>query len=139
MTTIPIPPYIETARVEQGGFTCVTHTREAFDLRGTQHDQYGQCSAMIQYELIGPEGAISWKLFTGRYTNDPNTDPMAGGVYSHVPDPDGADCDLVRGGKCSGDVGYLIGDEVLAALDQSEDAMWDKLKEIYGDWVLGRD
>jgi hypothetical protein len=135
-TKPPIPKYVEQSRVEVDGFTRIVSRREAFDLRGTEHANYGQGGVMYDYALVGPEGAINWRLSTGEYVNDAPGESHAGGVVSHLPDPDGGECDLLPGSKCSGDIGFLIGDEVFAALQAGEDEMWAKLLDIYNDWIL---
>ena len=138
-TKPPIPKYVEQSRVEVDGFTRIVSRREAFDLRGTEHDQYGQGGVMYDYALIGPEGAINWRLYAGEYVNDAPSEPHAGGVASHLPDPDGDECDLLPGGKCSGDIGFLIGDEVFVVWKVQPELVWGELRRIYNEWILKGD
>jgi hypothetical protein len=117
----------------------------------------------IRFSLIGPLGAISWKLQTGwmerplvghlhPYSgrrDKPGIDgalleysPSAGAVSSHVHEqredywlgPN--ECDVI-GGECYGDTGYTIGDRVLIALMKDGHAgVWRELEDIYNAWLV---
>lgn len=106
---------------------------------------YGIGGLALHFALIGPEGAVSLEVLTGWFlphvrerlrretdhaphfaSGNPARcafEPTAGPMCSHdhrrrhnhyAAEPD--DCDLLPGGKCWGDHGYLAGDQLLEAL-----------------------
>lgn len=84
-------------------------------------------------------GEPGWDRFG--WDRRPRT-PTAGPVESHsaVQSREWWDgphaCDMLPGGQCFGDAGYLIGDRALTALLEGGDtALWVFLREIYDEWL----
>lgn len=70
--------------------------------------------------------------------------PMAGPIVSHAAAPPGGKewqtestgCELIEGGICYGDIGYLVGNTFLARLASGgSDSGFDYLREIHDDWL----
>lgn len=145
-------------------FTTKVRIFPGYDYRDEPNDQRGAHNLSMQFELVGPLGAISWTLNTGWMKNPlkgalapggpqdradkPGADfrlreysPSAGGVYSHS-HAKAADwwlgpneCDIL-GGQCYGNSGYLVGDTVLAAMfDDGHEGVWRELRVLYDAWL----
>lgn len=116
----------------------------------------------ISWELMTgimerPVQDAGWSVFDNRpprrgsrpgldYTRaTPSGFPIAGPVASHVPDSveyliGPAECNILPGGRCWQNIGYLIGDRVLAALVACGDpGVWRELLDIYRAWIEGSD
>ena len=72
----------------------------------------------------------------------PSPGPMGGGVSIHCPEKlndwwlGPTECNVVEGGVCFGDTGFMVGDAVLDALVSEGDAgVWRELREIYDAWI----
>lgn len=117
----------------------------------------GARGATIAFVLRAPDGgAITAQINTGWMTHPrgrtypgPGVDmpladhyPTGGGIHIHHPlqvkdwwyGPD--DCELVPGGKCYGDGGYLVSDKFLEVLvEQGDEAAWAWLENTYAKWM----
>lgn len=139
---------------------------KGYDYRDVPNDGRGAHGMDIRFILRGPRGAIACKVSTGwmvnplvgRFSRSGNNErrrgvgldlgvwdhyPSGSGIAAHVAEPPAGkdwlgpdDCDVLPGGRCYGDVGYLVADEfVLRLVRDGEDAAWDFLAEIYADWL----
>lgn len=136
---------------------------------------FGICCALIRFALIGPGAAVSWEVFSGwylphvaqrlrketaheRYGHGDRSwmrcslEGHGGAMCTHSPtqifehDPKGDKCDLLPGGRCFGDIGFLIGDDLFDVLVAGGDeALWKRMATIYesvveqaADWAASR-
>lgn len=101
------------------------------------------------------DDAITWEVFTGwgmpgdafRAANPgcqhvghkrgmPPLKPTGGAVNWHFADPtdidaEGVPCDVIEGGRCYGDVGFLIGSDLFDLLcTEGDEAVWARLREL---------
>jgi hypothetical protein len=92
--------------------------------------------------------AISWELLTEMFpptVQTPRRGETAAAVTAHSPNPiDGWEgpgkCELVPGGQCYSTRGYLVGDDVKAALIAGgSDGAFDRMGEILTSWLKGDD
>jgi hypothetical protein len=140
---------------------------KGYDYRDDPNDQRGAHGLDLTLIAKGPEGAITarvgtgWMLrpLAGRYVRSsgpqarhelPGVDaglhggyPTGGPVVSHVPTrlkdwwQSSGPCDVLGLDECFGDIGYLVGDDVLKALiEGGDEAAFAKLDEIYRAWIL---
>lgn len=130
-------------------------TRPAFDRRDPDPKKdYGIGGVTVRFSVVGPEGAITWGILTDWYLPHvreefknkkwfPSTTPT--GITIHSPkqlfdfDAESGDCDLLPGGKCYSDTGFLAGTEAFDLLcKEGEEAIWKLLESWYEDQFINK-
>lgn len=141
-------PHLLVGHSDSDGFERRVTFSKAWEKR---HDDpakdYGVGSVGVWFALVGSEGAVSFHLSSGWYLphvrerfkrEGHRGDPCAGPVVWHHPTqredyfagPD--ECELLPGGKCWGDAGYLLGNDAYDALcEGGEDGLWVFLRRMY--------
>lgn len=116
---------------------------KGYDLRG-EPGGYGIGGVAFQFILRRGQDAITWELLTEMFpptVTSPLHGSTAGRVVAHAHAApefwDGpVDCDLLPGGKCWNTCGYLVGDDVYAALVAGgSDGAFDRMGEILTSWL----
>lgn len=111
----------------------------------------------LLFDLVDSKGAVTWRLMTGwmvqsarqflaelkpnlppDHTLDREHKPATAGLSTHSPVPlyegdQSGQCDLLPGGICYGDVGFLLADELLEGFLHGGDAwLWPHLEAYHG-------
>lgn len=121
---------------------------------------YGIGSMNIRMLLHGPKATMQFLWSTGivpqKVTRDTRFGPIEEwqtsspsgsdvGYHADTTTDDGGwvskmECDVRPGGHCYYDGSGLMGDELFGRfLTQGEHVVWEKLEEMYGIWIEGRD
>lgn len=123
------------------------------DFENGRFGDKGCGSIRIRAALIGHDGAITWTASLGWYLPEtfeawkqkgiaPRHENQGQGyaVCVHSPTPiygnedNEGECDVLPGGKCFGDCGYLAGEEFFnITMRGGEAALWAKMLEWYDD------
>lgn len=121
------PPLVRSSW-EEDGYTFWRCTRAAWDMRGTEWATYGQSGGSIYYAVSNGRGALSWRVLLGKMLDGTDLGLTVDALHHHYPPSDecandqNRDCELLAGGKCQGDYGYLIAEPLGQAFTCGGDA-----------------